>query len=275
MANETNISLSDLKRAAAYASSTVNQVTSSATSFIKKGVDKILPTKKREVPGVPPGAQPAVPGAPTVIVRNAVGQEMLTDLRAKIRVPPDYLVASTSGFGDELKSHGGIIFPYTPDITFDAKADYSPMSITHSNFALNFYKSSSIGSISITGKFSVENLADAGVYLATKHLLFALTRMRSGKELFAGSAPPVCRLDAYGDMMLKNVPIAITSFKIELASTVDYFKIPNTSPYGEASVPTLSTFSITCLPMYSRGEMQRFTVTDYLSGAANKKKGYI
>lgn len=230
----------------------------------------------RLVPGVPAGAESPVYEDAPVDVTDVNGNNAATDLRVKIRVPPKYLTAATFGPNNELSNLGGIVFPYTPSVSYEVKAEYSPSTPLHSNFAINFYKHSSIGDITITGKFSVENAADAGVYLATKHLLMALTRMRSGGasggDSDSGAPPPVCRLDAYGDMMLMNVPVVITRFRIELPDSVDYFTTNN--QYGSNSVPTMSTLAVTCLPMYSRDEMQQFSVTGYLA-RAYKNRGYI
>ena len=100
--------------------------------------------------------------------------------------------------------------------------------------------------------------------------------MRSGGAAVgdsdSGAPPPICRLNAFGDAMLKNVPVAITSFRVELPDSVDYFITDGIN--GTNSIPVVSTIAITCLPMYSREEMQNFSVTGYI----NKKysnKGYI
>lgn len=90
--------------------------------------------------------------------------------------------------------------------------------------------------------------------------------MRFGKDQNRGAPPPVCRLYAYGQMMLENVPIAITSFGVELPDNVDYFTFKN-ADVGLASVPTISTIAITCITMYSRNEMQKFSVSGYLNNA--------
>ena len=230
------------------------------------------PFGERDVPGVPDGAEPVeLPEVETAYL-NADGVNESTSeesMRVRIRVPGKYLVDSTSGPDDQLANLGGIIFPFTPSISFDVKADYTSSNPLHSNFPINFYQRSSIGSISISGKFSVENWVDAGMYLSTIKLLKALTRMRSGGstgDFDSGAPPPICRLDAYGEFMLKNVPVAITSFRVELPDSVDYF-IYDSKYYGKASVPVMSTIAVTCLPMYSRSEMQEFSVTGYLSGA--------
>jgi hypothetical protein len=198
-----------------------------------------------------------------------------TDNRVKIRVPESYQTTFTNGSEKaELYFLRGIIFPYTPTIAYEHKADYSNVPVMHSNFALNFYQRSYVTNISISGKFTVQNEYDAAVYLSTIHLLRALTKMRSGGEDFSGSPPPVCRLDAYGDFMLKNVPVAISSFKIDLPDSVDYFTTRD-YPFENTSVPTLSTISLTLVPMYSRAEMQKFTVTDWLTKAKTRTDGYL
>jgi hypothetical protein len=207
---------------------------------------------------------------------NIINGEGKDDNRVKIRVPSKYIVDLTSGSPgrNELKKLGGIIFPYTPSISYEHKADYSSMPVMHSNFALNFYQRSSVTNISISGKFTVQNDYDANVYLSTVHMLRALTKMLSGGEEGSGSPPPVCRLDAYGDFMLKNVPVAISSFKIEFPDGVDYFTTDG-YPFNQTSVPTISTISLTLVPMYSRAEMRDFTVDDWLNNVKTRKSGYL
>lgn len=216
---------------------------------------------------VPPGAEPIDLPTPTIQTVDINGKILSNDLRVKIRVPDWYFTGLTSGYLETLKRLRGIIFPYTPSISYELKADYSSVVPLHSNFPINFYKSSTVGSISINGKFTVENIQEAENYMATVHLLRALTRMKFGTDPDAGSPPPVCRLDAYGDASLMNVPVSITSFRVELGDDIDYFE------YNKNLVPTRTTISITCLPMYSRREMQAFSVNSYIN--SSNFKGYI
>lgn len=253
---------------------------------------------QRDLGGVPPGAQPrSVAPVVETNITTMDGQSTGSnpDLRVKIRVPDDYLTQFTSGssFG-ELSALGGIIFPYTPTISFEHKAEYNTQSPTHSNYAINFYKNSSVGDISISGKFTVQNESDALAYISTIHLLRALTKMRFGGPLApsagggrgtavnyadsdSGAPPPVCRLDAYGAFMLKNVPIVITSFKNDLPDSIDFYTLNSNvaSPFGYTSVPTVSTIAVTCKPMYSRAEMQSMSVTKYLNDDFYKRQGFL
>jgi hypothetical protein len=58
---------------------------------------------------------------------------------------------------------------------------------------------------------------------------------------------------------------------------VDYFTTGQTTNtvWGVASVPTVSTIAITCVPMYSRAEMQKFTVDGWLSDSGIRKSGIL
>jgi hypothetical protein len=222
--------------------------------------------------GLPPSASPAV-----VNVTNANGTTPAVDTRVKIKVPNEYLLGFARG-GEflELTRNGGIVFPYTPQISYEHKADFSPLAPIHSNYPVYFYQRSSVTPISIQGKFTVQNENDASIYLSTVHLLRALTKMRSGDDPSAGSPPPVCRLFAYGLFSLDNVPVSISSVKIDLPDSVDYFSTGNNNRiFGTTAVPTLSTISVTCIPMYSRSEMQNFTVPGWLEDDALRRSGLL
>lgn len=220
-----------------------------------------------------------------------------TDYRAKLIIPQWYIdnlfPSKPSYFVDQVERSGGIVFPYTPTISYETKADYSNQHPMHSNYALHFYKNSSVSNISLSAKFTVQNDNDAGMYLTVKHLLTALTKMRTANDDFGGAPPPVCRLNAYGDYMFRNVPVAVGSVKIELPDNVDYYLIKTDSKYakndplnaaaytfGENNfVPTNSTISLTLVPMYSRNEMLNYGVGQFLNGTLNQQgsnnKGYL
>lgn len=244
---------------------------------------------------ISPGAMPSSPVPATVSVTSMTGSDRIsTDMRVKIRVPTSYLTALTSGLAGAgandgfpvtpLKALGGVVFPYTPTISVEHKADYATQQPMHSNFALNFYQKSSVSPITITGSFTVQNEKEAATFIATVHLLRALTKMRSGGnksgDLDSGAPPPVCRLDAYGSFMLDNIPVAISSFKVDFPDNVDYFTLGKQSGtakslYDMTAVPVKSSITVTCIPMYSRNEMRSFSVTSWLNNRAIRKGGYL
>lgn len=201
------------------------------------------------------------------------------DLRAKLRVPAEYITPGTPSAGpsDIIYKNAGILFPYTPTISVDNKAEYSQQTPVHSNFAQYFYKNSSVGPISVTAKFTVQNEFEGAVLLGTIHLLRSLTKMRFGDDPYAGSPPPVCRFDGYGDYMLYNVPVAVSNWRHEIPEGVDFITVgrPGSSTmYGHSMVPVLSSITLELTIMYSRREMLAHNIPDWLSGNL-RYKGYL
>jgi hypothetical protein len=227
-------------------------------------------TANRDTGGVQAGAErPAEPAATEVNVSPMNGK-VSKDTRVRIRVPSDYLTGTTFANSE----FGGILFPYTPTISMEHKADYTSYSPMHSNYALQFYKNSSVPDITITGKFTVQTDYDAIIFISTLQLLSALTKMRWAGDKDAGAPPPVCRLDGYGPFMFKNVPVVISGFKHDLPDGVDFYTI-NSPLYGTTSVPTIATFTITCKPTYSRAEMLTMPTSGFIEEASYRNKGYL
>jgi hypothetical protein len=236
----------------------------------------------RDLP-VSPGAIPEKP-APAEVVTTVADRNAITtsDLRVRIRVPSDYLTKFTSGGKGELSKLDGIIFPYTPTVSTEWKAEYGSSSPTHSNYSIYFYKNSSVSDIVVSGKFTVQNEQDALVYLSTLHLLRSLTKMRWGGKIGdpdSGAPPPVCRFDAYGAFQYKNVPVVITSFKNDLPAEVDFYAYnrngDNKLLFGPAFCPVSSTIAVSLRPVYSRREMQEISTGKYLNESDWKSKGYL
>ena len=236
---------------------------------------------------LPVGAMPPKPNPVNVTFKNMAGEQQPQDMRVKIRVPKNYLTLYTKGTGNKdgvLGEFGGIIFPYQPSISYEHKAEYNMQTPLHSNYTQYFYKNSQVTPINISGKFSVSNENEAIVYIATVHLLRSLTKMRFGGstgDADSGAPPPVCRLDAYGTFMLQNVPVVINSFKIDLTENMDFYTLGKRSGslantlYEKTAVPILSTISIGLLPVYSRDEIQKFNVTQWLNEKYVRKAGYL
>jgi hypothetical protein len=213
---------------------------------------------------VPKGAEPPTSSGTSAKWGGA------KDLRVYLRVPGSYL---TSIYTSALQEFSGILFPYTPEVSYDNQANYAAVNPTHSNYTQYFFKNSAVGAISVTGKFTVQNEKEAIIYLSVLHLLRSLTKMRWGDDYNAGAPPPVCRFDGYGDFMLSNVPVAVASFKNDMPNGVDYISVKS-GKFSTSLVPTISTISLSLNLMYSRKEIQDFSVDGWLSGKL-KGKGYL
>lgn len=286
--NPTNTSSSETASADKVATGTIvgntDANTNTATGDINSSNSAPATNDSTANPGKLLDSMPKIqlPVTTTVISKNGPG---LPDHRVKIIVPESYIKMSTrgnimDGSGGHIYNNQGIVFPYTPTISYEHKAEYTEQKIMHSNYNQYFYQRSYISPFTITGKFTVQNDGDAMAYLATVHLLRALTKMLYGGDTgdeMSGSPPPVCRLKAYGDYMLDGVPISITGVKFELPDGVDYYTLGNQSPnriFGRTTVPTMSSITVTCNPMYSRAEQQKFSVKSWLAGDL-RKKGYL
>lgn len=258
----TNPSQSDAATAAKYADPT-NMTPAPSASFLDRTKSEVLSAISRLVSSKPNSEPPkSNPATPTFQGGN--------DHRVKLKVPKSYVSGvHTQGPDQALYNSQGIIFPYTPAIGQEYTANYSTVSVTHSNYAQYFYKNSTVSTISLAAKFTVQNEYEANMYFSIVHLLRALTKMRWGDDDNAGSPPPVCRLFAYGDAIMNNIPVAISSFKLDLPDNVDYF----TTTTG-SSAPTIATINLTLTPIYSRNEIQNFTVENWLNNDL-RSKGYL
>jgi hypothetical protein len=192
-----------------------------------------------------------------------------TDVRAILRVPSSYLSNITDPAG-VLQPFGGIVFPYTPTISFSHDVTYASVNPTHSNYTQYFYKNSAVSTISVSAKFTVQNENDAAILVGVITLLRALTKMKFGPDTDAGAPPPVCRFNAYGNFMLSNVPVTVASFKHDLPDGVDYFQTDIHRPHGLNFVPMMSVITLTLNPTYSRAEMQRVGVNGAIAGRTQR-----
>lgn len=121
-----------------------------------------------------------------------------------------------------LKDAGGLIFPYTPQISIKSGAKYSAEPLVHTNFPFNAYKNSDPGSITITASMNVEDSNQALYWIAAVHYLRSISKMFSGIDPKAGNPPPIVMLNGYGQYVFKNVPVAVQSFDTTLPNDCDY-----------------------------------------------------
>jgi hypothetical protein len=132
-----------------------------------------------------------------------------------------------------LKDAGGMIFPYTPQITLGSSATYSAMTPVHSNFKFNTYQHSDPGTISIVAPMNVEDADQALYWIAALHYFRAMTKMFSGNDPKAGNPPPIVHLNGYGSYVFNNIPVVVTSFSTALNAECDYIPVKtNTSIAG-------------------------------------------
>ena len=155
-------------------------------------------------------------------VKNADG-----DWRVKLRLAPQatYLYqAPDPGILAPLTETDGIIFPYTPTIDIQYRAEYQAYSPTHSNYQHYFYKSSNVGQISLNADFTAQDTIEAEYLLAVIHFLKSASKMFYGQDAQRGSPPPLLYLTGLGEYQFNESPCVISEFNYNLPPDVNYIR---------------------------------------------------
>lgn len=155
-------------------------------------------------------------------VKNADG-----DWRVKLRLAPQatYLYKDPQpGILAPLAVTDGIIFPYTPTIDIQYRAEYTNYSPTHSNYMHYFYKGSSVQTVQLQAEFTAQDTVEAEYLLAVIHFLKSASKMFYGQDAQRGSPPPLLFLSGLGEYQFNEQPCAITEFNYNLPSDVNYIR---------------------------------------------------
>lgn len=155
-------------------------------------------------------------------VKNADG-----DWRVKLRLAPQatYLYKDPNpGILAPLAVTDGIIFPYTPTIDIQYRAEYQNYSPVHSNYQHYFYKGSSVQTVQMQAEFTAQDTVEAEYLLACIHFLRSASKMFFGQDAQRGSPPPLLYLTGLGEYQFNEQPCAITEFNYNLPSDVNYIR---------------------------------------------------
>jgi hypothetical protein len=177
-----------------------------------------------------------------------------------------------------LQEFGGVVFPYTPQITYQVKANWRVFELTHTNYQPQVYAKTDNPSISITNaSFTAATEEDARYMFAVMHFFKTVTKMSFGvKDPNRGSPPPVLNFSGYGNAQFADVPVVITDFNFILPNDVDYIRVT----LGDGSVvnvPIKVDITVNLLVNMPLNDIKNnFTLADFASGKLIKqKKGYI
>ena len=212
------------------------------------------------------------------------------DWRVKLSMP-NIESFNKSPLLQPLAKTNGLVFPYTPTIIVAHSANYSAITPTHTNYPYYAYQNSQVDQLVITGDFFVQNGIEAKYWVAALHYLRSVTKMFYGGEGDTlGAPPPVIKLNGYGDFIFNNVPCVVTNFTVDLPQDVDYIatglntpittksdqetdKTPESTRDGVSWAPTQSLITVTVQPIYSRREIEQFSLQKYVNGDYVKSGG--
>jgi hypothetical protein len=211
------------------------------------------------------------------------------DWRVKLSLPRDDTY-SKSPILQPLKEAGAVIFPYTPQINISHQASYQALEPVHNNYPFVAYENSKIDRITITGDFYVENSVESAYWIAVVHYLRSVTKMYFGNTTEnAGAPPPIVYLKGYGDFVFNNVPVVVTNFTVDMPKDVDYipskflgqtevftdFDSGFVEKEGVGYAPSRSSLMVTLQPAYTREQVRKFNLNDFVNGAYVFDKGLV
>tara|TARA_R110000868_G_scaffold53074_5_gene167003 strand:- start:2315 stop:3148 length:834 start_codon:yes stop_codon:yes gene_type:complete len=177
------------------------------------------------------------------VAAEAAAASASKDWRVRLALAPGskYLYNSdTPGILAPLVDTDGVVFPYTPAISVAYQAEYDQQSLTHTNYQVNSYKSSMIGSITLTCDFTCQDTKEANYLLACIHFFRSMTKMFYGQDENpkGGTPPPLSYLYGLGQFQFDKNPLAITTFTYSLPTDVDYILSTNTADNAEVKPKT-------------------------------------
>jgi len=147
------------------------------------------------------------------------------DFRVRLSLP-NWISFIDSPVLKPLRDAGGMIFPYTPEITMQSVATYGHEPTMHNNFSINYFKFSEPQKIQITAPMNVEDPTQALYWLASLHYFRSITKMFMGYDALAGNPPPVVFLNGYGNYVFKNIPVVVETVDVTLPKDCDYISTP-------------------------------------------------
>ena len=194
--------------------------------------------------GLTAGITTAAGGASAQDLANFTAR---ADWRVRLALAPEskylYNNQNNAGILAPLQKTDGVIFPYTPAINVSYAAQYDPTKLTHSNYTMFQYTSSSVDSVSITCDFTAQDVFEANYMLAVIHFFRSMTKMFYGQDSDPknGTPPPLCYLYGLGGFQFDALPLAINGFNYVLPQDVDYIK--TTGPAISVNAPATSPSS--------------------------------
>jgi hypothetical protein len=175
-----------------------------------------------------------------------------------------------------LRDTSGMLFPYTPQISFSQAVNYMDLQLVHANSDFPAYTRTPSVSVSISGKFTVQNQTEGRYALACLHFLRAVSKCYFGKQdaAKAGLPPPILLLNGYGMYMFNNLRVILKNHSWQFDDSVDSVMVT----VGSGSVRLPALFSITCeLTVVQTPQRMReqFSFDKFASGALMQQGGWI
>jgi len=130
-----------------------------------------------------------------------------------------------------LHETNGVIFPYTPTVTYKQNPQWQSQDLTHSIQQYYYFTAVESAQISIGGRFTVQNSQEGKYLLGVWHFLRSYSKMHFGiNDPQKGLPPPILLLDGYGGYVFNELPIIIQTWNIDFPADVDYVRVSTSTP---------------------------------------------
>lgn len=167
-----------------------------------------------------------------------------------------------------LNETKGVIFPYTPTITYKQNPQWANQDLTHSIQQYYYFTAIESATITIAGTFTVQNQKEGEYLLAVWHFFRSYAKMefgvRAGEK--KGLPPPILILDGYGQYVFNQLPVLIQTWNMDFPSDVDYAKVlVNGGDY--AYLPTKTSIQINLVVQRPPNKLKTdFNLQDFRNG---------
>lgn len=189
------------------------------------------------------GAVDGTPGITTGSIDVSANQKAFSeDWRFKVGLMPGSDVLYKDG--DQysilapLIKTDGVIFPYTPNVLVNYRANYDKVSPTHSNYPSYFYQSSEISDVQINATFTAQSTEEADYLMAVIHFFKSASKMFYGQDKNKGTPPPLLSVTGFGPDQFNYHKAVVSQFNYSLPDNVDYIR---TSVAGYGSIEAQQT----------------------------------
>lgn len=201
-----------------------------------------------------------------------------TSVDTRIRLKAQQTSVYGDGISSLLRETNGLLFPYTPTIQVSQDVNYAAMQMTHSNTDYHSYTNTPNVTISLTGKFTVQNAREGRYALAALHFLRTASKMYFGeKDVATGRAglpPPVLLLEGYGTYMFNNIKVILRGHNYSFDENVDTVAVAVAN--GSARIPAIFTISLSLVAQQTPTAMRKeFSLDEFRSGALLEKGGWL
>jgi len=210
---------------------------------------------------------------------KSVNVPAASDLRARLR-PKPHPVANALGLGTGpaavLRKTGGMVWPYTPTITYSQDVQYADLSPVHSNQEILAYTRTPAVKLTVAGNFTSQTIEEAIYNVGCIHFLRIITKMSFGSSINPepGTPPPVLIFEAHGGAMFKNLSVVVTQFSVTFPPDVDYMSV-NIPQAGISRVPSVFDITVGMTVQRTPKKLREWSLDTFRNGGFLTQGGWI